>query len=111
MQDYEATVDFYIDALGFEVEERSERSAMLRAGTFRLLLHVGGPPSAPADLAMHLHLDVDDVDGYHRHLVERGVNVSGPPQDQPWGLRTFDIHDPNGYEWEFTQAIAAAPDE
>ncbi len=108
VQDYEGTVDFYVEKLGFQVNERTARSSMLSAGTFRLLVHVDGPPSAPADLAMHLHLDVDDVDAYYRELLDRGVEAPEPPQDRPWGLRTFHIHDPNGYEWEFTQEIEGA---
>lgn len=105
VRDYEATVAFYVDQLGFAVEERSERASMLRAGDFRLLVHVGGPAAAPPDLPMHLHLSVDDVDGYYRRLIDRGVEVPEPPQDRPWGLRTFHMHDPNGFEWEFTQEI------
>ncbi|MCH7717987.1 MAG: VOC family protein [Chloroflexi bacterium] len=103
--DYDGTVDFYVSKLGFVAEEQSERASMLRAGDFRLLVHVDGPPAAPPGLAMHLHLSVDDVDAYHRLLVERGVEVPEAPQDRPWGLRTFHVNDPNGYEWEFTQEI------
>ena len=106
VRDYEATVAFYVDKLGFAVEERSERATMLRAGDFRLLVHVGGPPAAPRDPGMHLHLWVDDVDAFHVALVGRGVPVEEGPQDRPWGLRTFHVADPNGYEWEFTQEIA-----
>ena len=106
---YDATVDFYVGKLGFTVEERSERSSMLRAGDFRLLVHVGGPPAAPPDLAMHLHLAVDDVDAYHRQLVEGGLDVPEAPEDRPWGLRTFHVKDPNGYEWEFVQEIPREP--
>ena len=107
VEDYQGTVDFYVEKLGFVVEEQSERATMLRAGDFRLLVHSGGPPAAPPELAMHLHLWTDDVDGYYRALVERGVHAPEAPQDRPWGLRTFQVKDPNGYEWEFTQKIQA----
>ena len=102
---YQSTIDFYVNQLGFTVEERTGRASLLRAGDFRLLVHVGGPSQAPADLGMHLHLWVDDVDEYHRQLAEGGVAVTEPPQDRPWGLRTFHAHDPNGYEWEFVQNV------
>ncbi len=98
VEDYRGTVDFYIDKLGFVVEEQSERATMVRAGEFRLLVHAGGPPSAPPDFGMHLHLWVNDVDGYYDQLVNRGVRVQEAPQDRPWGLRTFQVKDPNGYE-------------
>ena len=77
VEDYRGTVDFYVSKLGFAAEEQSERATMLRAGDFQLLVHVGGPPAAPPNLGMHLHLWVNDVDAYHDQLVERGVQVPG----------------------------------
>jgi len=106
VRDYEATVAFYTEQLGFAVEEQSERATMLCAGDFRLLVHVGGA-EAPPDLRMHLHLTVDDVDGFYRQLVDREVEISHEPEDRPWGLRTFQVTDPNGYDWELTQPIAS----
>ena len=100
--DLSGTVSFYVDKLGFDVEEQSERMTMLRVGEFRLLVHVGGPASAPPDLALHLHLWVDGVDQLYEQLVAGGVGVQ-PPEDRPWGLRTFHVHDPNGYEWELME--------
>lgn len=105
VRNYAQTVDFYADKLGFVVDERSERAAVLRSGEFRILVHVGEGGAAPPGLAMHLHLQVDDVDGFYRGLRERGVDVSEPPEDRPWGLRTFHARDLNGYDWEFVQPI------
>ena len=93
--DLPGTVDFYVSKLGFTAEEQSERATMLQAGDFRLLVHVGGPASAPAELAMHLHLWVDGVDDLYRQLRDGGVDVD-EPQDRPWGLRTFHVHEQNG---------------
>ena len=105
VDDYDGTVDFYVNKLGFALEEGTEHASMLRAGDFRLLVHMEGPPAAPPDLAFHLHLWVDDIDADYRQLLERGVAVLEAPQDRPWGLRTFHVKDPNGYDWEFTQEI------
>ena len=105
VEDATGTVDFYVSKLGFTVEERSERATMLQAGDFRLLVHIGGPPSAPEGLAMHLHLWVDGVDELCQQLRDAGMNVEAP-EDRPWGLRTFHVHDPNGYEWEFVEELA-----
>ena len=100
--DVPGTADFYVSKLGFAVEEQTERIMMLRAGDFRLLVHVGGPASAPPESAMHLHLEVDGVDELYQQLREAGLDVD-EPQDRPWGLRTFHVHDPNGYEWELVE--------
>lgn len=40
---------------------------------------------------------VDDVDAIVRTLREGGYDVPGEPADQPWGVRTADVADPDGY--------------
>ncbi len=104
VEDVVGTVEFYVDRLGFGIEEQSERATMLQAGDFRLLVHIGGPPSAPPDLAMHHHLWVDGVDEMHKQLRDAGVDVD-MPEDRPWGLRTFHVKAPNGYEWELVEKV------
>ncbi len=106
--DVPGTAGFYISKLGFAVEEQTERMTMLRAGDFRLLVHVGGPESAPPELAMHLHLWVDDIDEFYQGLVEAGLDLGEAPEDRRWGLRTFHVRDPNGYEWEFVEELPAS---
>lgn len=103
VEDLDRTADFYVDALGFEPETRSARARMLRAGEFRLLLHVGG--TTPDEQNLHLHLAVDDVDAFHREVSARGAAPEGPPETKPWGLRSFELRDPSGYLWEFVQEV------
>ena len=50
---------------------------------------------------------VDGVDGMYDQLRNAGVDVDAP-EDHPWGLRTFHVHDPNGYEWELVEETALA---
>ena len=95
--------DFYVDVLGFEPETGSARARMLRAGEFRLLLHVGGSP--PDEQNLHLHLAVDDVDAFYREVSARGASPEAPPETKPWGLRSFELRDPSGYLWEFVQEV------
>ncbi|MDE2935027.1 MAG: VOC family protein [Chloroflexota bacterium] len=103
VEDLDRTADFYVDVLGFEPETRNARSQMLRAGEFRLLLHVGG--STPDKQNLHLHLAVDDVDAFHREVSARGAAPEAPPETKPWGLRSFELRDPSGYLWEFVQEV------
>ena len=104
VEDLERAADFYVGRLGFEAETRHARSQMLRAGEFRLLLHVGGSPVGEAQ-TLHLHLAVDDVDAFHREVCDRGATPETPPETKPWGLRSFELRDPSGYVWEFVQEV------
>lgn len=44
---------------------------------------------------------VDDVDGIHAELAARGANVLKPPQDYDYGMRDFDVLDPDGNQLTF----------
>lgn len=45
---------------------------------------------------------VDDVDAQHARV--RGAGIEAPlPEDKPYGVRTFSLTDPEGYEWGFMQ--------
>ncbi len=105
VEDLERAADFYVEQLGFEAETRYARSQLLRAGDFRLLLHVGGSPEREEG-DLHLHLLVDDVDAFHNEVLGSGASPEGPPETKPWGLRSFELRDPSGYLWEFVQEVA-----
>ena len=45
---------------------------------------------------------VDDVDAHHARVTAAGIDVK-PPEDKPYGVRTFGVTDPDGYEWGFMQ--------
>jgi uncharacterized glyoxalase superfamily protein PhnB len=54
---------------------------------------LGGTPFA-------MHLDVPDVDAVHERVVADGrAGVDHPPQDEPYGARSFGIVDPYGFRW------------
>jgi predicted enzyme related to lactoylglutathione lyase len=44
---------------------------------------------------------VSDVDALHAELAARGARVVKPPQDYPYGMRDFDITDPDGNQLTF----------
>lgn len=47
---------------------------------------------------------VDDVDGIHSELAPRGAAVLKPPQDHDYGMRDFDVVDPDGSHLTFGMA-------
>ena len=47
---------------------------------------------------------LDDVDEYHRSLVESGLELEAP-RDASWGERYFHLADPEGHELSFAQPI------
>jgi uncharacterized glyoxalase superfamily protein PhnB len=55
----------------------------------------GAGPGSPGVQIAFL-VSPDDVDACHRQLVEKGVTILDPPNNQPWGHRTVYFSDPEG---------------
>jgi catechol 2,3-dioxygenase-like lactoylglutathione lyase family enzyme len=111
VRDLAASVAHYRDVLGFTVTFqygepafyaclcRDEVAIHLRTGT-------GWTPGNGA-----IAVFVKDVDALHAELIARGAKVLKPPQGYDYGMRDFDVTDPDGNQLTFgmeTQAAAAA---
>lgn len=115
VDDFRRSLDFYQNKLGFEVAFVSEQEggvAGLRLGDVNVLLHsdkVVGPPYLRRDerrgAGLILYFEVDNVDGYHEVLKRTGVEITVPPKDQEYGLRTMYLSDPDGYFLGFAHRI------
>lgn len=44
----------------------------------------------------HFSFNVGDLDAWHRHLVDKGVEIVSPPEQSPHGHSFFFVRDPDG---------------
>ena len=65
--------------------------------------HDGMPP--PHELGTFA---VDDVDSTVGRLRSAGYRISAEPADQPWGVRTAGVLDPDGYALTLTAPLASS---
>jgi predicted enzyme related to lactoylglutathione lyase len=103
--DFEASMAFYRDVLGWTVTQNwggngSGRAAMLSGGGIKLVLaeRAEPPPRAKggADSTRPMvHLDIHDIDARFRALPKGGHIVSEPAATD-WGTRWFVVRDPDG---------------
>ena len=106
-RDFDASKAFYL-ALGFEVPWSDDDLAYVRHGATSFLLQRFYVAEHAGNFVMHLQ--VRNVDDWHRHVlasgvVERfGVRVEDP-QDRPWRMRDFPLTDPSGVLWRVAQNI------
>jgi catechol 2,3-dioxygenase-like lactoylglutathione lyase family enzyme len=108
-RDFALSKRFYQD-LGFDLAWSSEDLAYLRHGNASFLLQNFYNKDHADNFMMHLL--VEDVDAWWRHVQERGLTATygvkmEPPADRPWGLRDFVIIDPTGVLWRIGQNNAA----
>jgi uncharacterized glyoxalase superfamily protein PhnB len=107
-RDFALSKQFYQD-LGFELCWSSEQLAYLRHGNSSFLLQKFYNKEHADNFMMHLL--VEDVDAWWRHIEARGIASkygikAEPPEDRPWGLRDFILVDPSGVLWRIGQNIA-----
>lgn len=110
-RDTEAARAWYA-AVGFPYLRGYDGMHWFALGTSEIMLHPaeessGGPGSAA------LHAAVDDVDALFARVVAAGLTpvdhqrdgapIAGPVT-RPWGAREFELPDPDGHNWAFTQA-------
>jgi catechol 2,3-dioxygenase-like lactoylglutathione lyase family enzyme len=63
---------------------------------------VGGPGNGPRHV---FAIIVGDVDAVCAELAGKGVGLLNGPQDRPWGMRTANFQDPDGYVWEIATQL------
>lgn len=109
-RDTEASRDWYAK-VGFEYLRGHDGMHWFRLGDGEILLHPDGAGPGPGGPV--LHVAVADVNQLFQHVVARGLQprdhqqggaVLDGPVTRPWGAQEFELTDPDGYRWAFTQA-------
>ena len=54
---------------------------------------------------------VEDVDAVHRRCIERGVEVTMPPTDEPWNVREMHVRHPDGHVFRVSRGFGESEDE
>ena len=98
----------FYTALGFEVPWSDEGLAYVRYGETSFLLQQFYVAEHAGNFMMHLL--VENVDDWYRHVVASGVADAfpvrlAPPEDRPWAMRDFTLTDPAGVLWRIGQNI------
>lgn len=106
-RDFELSKRFYAD-VGFTLASSDDEVAYFHLGHCSFLLQNFSVPAATENFMMHLL--VENANDWHRHLTAQGIAERygvrlGAPQDQPWGMRDFELLDPSGVLWRIAQNL------
>jgi len=52
-----------------------------------------------------VYIFVTNVDAVYDEYLSKGVDVAAPPENQEYGMREFDVVDPNGHFLTFGQDV------
>ncbi len=107
--DLDASVDFYVAVLDFEVarDDRPDggRYVWLRRDGVGLGLMeraATGHRAPAAAVAVEIVLEVDDVTAERDRVVAAGGELADDLVTRPWGLTDFRLYDPDGNYWRVT---------
>jgi len=111
--DYEKTIGFYTDVLGFSIKERiavdmpplREIIYLTLGDTMMEFLHVENPAPAPPPWQVGycaIAIEVDSMDEAVAYLKDKGVDIVWGPMDIGGPIRA-EIRDPDGLTIELRQ--------
>lgn len=103
--------EFYVTALGFEVDwvwqPEPDEPAFAQISRAGLSLYLAEREAAgPAGV----YLYVGDVDAWHGELAHAGVAIEQPPLDRPWGNREMSLRDRDGNLLTLATVIRTPPE-
>jgi uncharacterized glyoxalase superfamily protein PhnB len=93
VSNFEASVAYYVDALGFTLEWRDGYFGSVRRGDATLMLSQGSQGCA----GTWVYLSVSDADALHEEMRGRGARIRHPPTNYPWGSRELQVFDLDGH--------------
>lgn len=103
--DYEKTLAFYRDVLGWSVTSEwgsagEGRGSVLSGGAMKVVIAEKKPHGPAGDDGLgdgrpNVHLDIHDLDARFKALPP-GTHVVRPPEKTHWGTRWFVVKDPDG---------------
>jgi len=114
VKDLTKSVAWYLDVLGFTVQQRYERegkflAASLQAGDVEILINQddgakGWDRIKGAGISLQF-TTVQDVDALAARIKEKGGTIVTEPTDMPWGARIFRTQDLDGFGLVFSREI------
>ncbi|MFL6822510.1 MAG: bleomycin resistance protein [Xanthobacteraceae bacterium] len=103
VSDIAKSIEYYRDALGFEVTFQYGKptfyACLCRDEIALHLLAAHETEQLPGHGGICVF--VKDVDGVYAELAGRGAKVLKPPQNYDYGMRDFDVVDPDGNRLTF----------
>lgn len=96
VKDINATIDFYTKKLGFTLTfVWGNPTSYAGLGLGRTIIHITQQSSGPIERA-EVNFVVGDANSLYQMHQENGVNITVPIDDREYGLRDYQVTDPDG---------------
>jgi catechol 2,3-dioxygenase-like lactoylglutathione lyase family enzyme len=103
VEDLARAAEFY-ESIGFRRgKEESDRVTFYVNWFFVTLVAQDQTQTRTKGAGLFLYVKVDDVEGFHKAVLSKGLKPAGEPERRPSGDREFVLRDPDGYNLVFFQ--------
>jgi catechol 2,3-dioxygenase-like lactoylglutathione lyase family enzyme len=103
VEDLARAAEFY-ETIGFRRgKEESDRVTFYVNWFFVTLVAHDQAEVGAKGAGLFIYIKVDDVEGFHKDVLSKGLKPAGEPERQPSGNREFVLQDPDGYNIVFFQ--------
>ena len=103
------TATYYRDVLGFDInfqwEDPPTYVVINRDDAVGIHLVKREDNYQPSQQHVSLFIFTHDVDALYEEYQKSGANITNPLDDRDYGMRDFDVKDPNGFILTFGQGI------
>jgi PhnB protein len=113
-EDEQAAAEWLTKAFGFqEVTRKTDPSGSaiiwleLSGGTIMISRTGYGleSPNKLGGVSHKMNVYVADVDAHHAQAIAAGAVIERPLETVPYGERRYEVFDPDGHRWHFTQRL------
>ncbi|MCW5965080.1 MAG: VOC family protein [Bryobacterales bacterium] len=101
-RDVGASVAHFRDVLGFSINYQQEDLGVMDRDEITILLVTRTPEHQGIG---SFEVYVENADALYEELLAKGADVKGRPVSHPWGLRTFEVRDPDQNRILFAQTF------
>jgi predicted enzyme related to lactoylglutathione lyase len=110
--DLDRSSAFYRDVLGFSIHEMGDPGWRLYSrDACRIMATTSADalvPSASGDHGYYAYLVVDDVEAWHRRVIDAGCAIVKPVTNEPWRMREFGLRTVDGHRIMIGQELPPA---
>ncbi len=103
------TAEYYQEVLGFNIaftwEDPPSYVVVNRDEAVSIHFSKREDEFKPSKNHVALAIFVHNIDALYQEYQARGANITNALGDRPWGMRDFDVTDPNGFILSFAQEI------
>src|ERR1044072_6728043 len=108
VHDIRKSADFFVDNLGFQVTAEPFGWVFVKKDNCMIMLGECRDAIPARELGDHSYfgyLRVDAAASYYEELKGKGIEMSPPVPDKPWGIREFGLRTPEGHRLMIGQWI------